>query len=619
MHTPRKSCWRNRLSTVLRTCESLASQRPLRFSLLAVLALMAIAVVAFQPSYDTNDDVFMTMIVSGHGFCPAPDEHLIFTNVLIGHVLKWLYTACPVVPWYGCYLILVQYAAQVALLYCALSTDVEKVDGEPMRLRLALPLVNFALVGLLFLNRLQFTTTAFLAAEAGVFLLLCAARRRTLHAGAPIAAPLAAASLMLVVAGLIRWESLLMALFVAVPLGFWFVRQASRQVLIKSGLAAAVAATLLMLATAFDRMSYEHDPRWGDFFSYNRLRVKFNDYGWTSYTPRTADLFAAVGWSQNDHEMIAHWFFDDPVIYSESRLRGILEAYPWRTERLTLDYCRQIGRGMLRDRSLWAVVLVLPFFLARVDRGNYARSSIIGCAIIAVALFAFLTWNNKALPSRVYFPLMSFPLSAVLLFPARSAITSSARAEGQPKRIGGSPRPLITRMARPPWARPVMISLVIGIVMGLHHQCRRSVLVHRDRSAFQNFLAELHPSGRELYVCWESAMPFELISPFDNLRSWSQIHLLNLVWTQRTVWQDDTKRRFGISSLAQAICERDDVILVATPAHRALLATFAQEHLQFDVEFVPSTNPAERCVAGRFRRRALASDTAAKRTDSVER
>ena len=87
---------------------------------MVVLALQLLTVVVFRPSYETNDDVFMTMIASGKGLCPAPDEHLIFTNVIVGQGLKRLYSACPGFPWYGCYLLLVHYAAQVAMAYCTL-------------------------------------------------------------------------------------------------------------------------------------------------------------------------------------------------------------------------------------------------------------------------------------------------------------------------------------------------------------------------------------------------------------------------------------------------------------------------------------------------------------------
>src|SRR4029077_5929082 len=61
------------------------------------------------------------MIASGTGICTAPDAHLVFTNIVIGHALNWLYIAVPNVPWYGAYLFLTHFAAQVAILYCALT------------------------------------------------------------------------------------------------------------------------------------------------------------------------------------------------------------------------------------------------------------------------------------------------------------------------------------------------------------------------------------------------------------------------------------------------------------------------------------------------------------------
>jgi hypothetical protein len=135
----------------------------------------------------------------------------------------------------------------------------------------------------------------------------------------------------------------------------------------------------------------------------------------------------------------------------------------------------------------------------------------------------------------------------------------------------------------------------------------------------QAFLADLRDSGHDLYVCWESAMPFELVSPLDNFQSWSQMPLVNLAWTQRTPWQEDVKRRFGISSLAQAMCDRQDIVLVATPEHRSLFTTFAREHVNADIEFVSATTAGEKLVAGRFQRRATLPENASERTGAVQR
>jgi hypothetical protein len=151
--------------------------------------------------------------------------------------------------------------------------------------------------------------------------------------------------------------------------------------------------------------------------------------------------------------------------------------------------------------------------------------------------------------------------------------------------------------------RIAVVLLVVGVTMGVYRQLRRSADVDRHRVAFEAMLADARSRPERLYVCWEAAMPFELVSPLDSLQSWTGIQVFNLTWTQRTCWQEALKGRLGIDSLAQAILARDDVVLVATPAHRALFATFAQEHFGADVEFVESLRASPRLVAGRFQHR----------------
>src|SRR5262245_29559189 len=109
----------------LLACEGHAMRAPLIFASLAALALLAAIVVLLRVAYETNDDVCLTMIVSGRGFCPRPDEHMLFSNILLGHVLKWLYQFRPLFPWYGSYLLLTHYLSQVAVLYCAITINRE--------------------------------------------------------------------------------------------------------------------------------------------------------------------------------------------------------------------------------------------------------------------------------------------------------------------------------------------------------------------------------------------------------------------------------------------------------------------------------------------------------------
>jgi len=614
----------NRARDVYRACESRAMRAPLMCSLLAVFALLAISVVVLQPSYDTNDDVFMTMIAAGRGFCGAPDEHLVFTNIIIGRGLKQLYTLWPDVPWYGSYLLAVHYVAQVAICYCVLATRQHRaVASVPpdrtlsrrhsFRRRLGLYATYFVIVELVFLNNLQFTTTAFLAAQAGLFLLWLVARLRAQQQPAAEVVSLCAAVALIVVAGMIRLEGVLMALVVAAPLAIYLARHVSLRAWFPSARGAVFAAMLVAATVAYNRLEYEQDPRWSGFYAYNQLRCKFNDYRWTSYTPQSADAFSAVGWTQNDHEMIANWFFDDPELYSEAKLRSVLDAHPWKATRLTAEYFGKAARKLLQDRSVWAALLVLPFFLTSVDRGRGARRAILSCAIVAVASVVLLALNNKLPPMRTYFPLLSFPVAVALLFAgnASSFVKQPLSFVKWPEtKSRGAHRLLLDWNVRSPWARAAMLMLAVGIVMGTYRQCRRSVRVHRERAELQTFLAEAPSRGRLLYVCWEAAMPFELVSPLDNLRAWSPLALVSLTWMQRTPWQEETKRRFGVSCLARAMCDRDDVVLLATPRHRSLFATFAKQHFSEDIEFVESGRVGQKFVAGHFQRRPHLGDTA---------
>jgi hypothetical protein len=536
------------------SCEARAIRWPLAFALLAVLLLLALACGLLGPSYDTNDDVFLTMIAAGRGFCPAPDEHLIFTNILIGRLLKGLYTQWPSVPWYGGYLLTVHFLAQVALLYCALTclplrsrkVDSSSSDNGPdrgaFRRRLGTYLVYFAVVELVLLNSMQFTTTAFLCAQAGIFLLCLAAGRCRVGKRGVLALPMTAAVLMLVLASMIRLEGLYMSALVATPLVALLAWHLPRRAVLVGATGAAAAGLLVTMAAWHHHQAYARDPAWSGFYTFNQLRCKFNDYQWTSYTPQTAGAFAAVGWSQIDHDMIARWFFDDPEIYSEANLRSVLDGYPWKSSRWTLGYFAEIPRRPLQDRAVWAVLLTLPFFfMGRRDR--QVRGMVVVCAVLALGLVMVIGLNNKVPPMRTYFPLLSFPLAVLLLCPsgARDGNDSSRASRAG---VPGRHWLLNQWLAQPHKVRVAIALLLVGACMGIYRQCRRSVRVHRERQALEAFAADARAQPHKLYVCWEAALPFELLSPLDSLSGWSGISLVNLTWTQRTVWQDAIKRRF---------------------------------------------------------------------------
>ena len=199
--------------------------------------------------------------------------------------------------------------------------------------------------------------------------------------------------------------------------------------------------------------------------------------------------------------------------------------------------------------------------------------------------------NNKVPPMRTYFPLLSFPLAVLLMLPSGRRERSDATRAAQ-FAVPGRPWPLNQWLAQPHKVRVAIVLLLVGVCMGIYRQGRRSVRVHRERQALEAFVAEARSDRTSSMSCWEAALPFELISPLDSMNGWTGISLVNLTWTQRTPWQDAIKRRFGIDNLARAICERDDIVLVATPLHRDLFERFARKHYHAELQFVESPRPA---------------------------
>src|SRR5262249_48205218 len=148
-----------------------------------------------------------------------------------------------------------------------------------------------------------------------------------------IAGPLCSAIVLLVLGGMVRIESLAMAILVAAPVLLLCFRNFSLRAVGPCVMASVAAASLLAAVTVDDFSAYERDADWPGFRSFNQLRGNFHDGSWTYYSPKTAPIFSSVGWTEIDHAMIARWFSDDPVLYSEAKLTTIVDAYPWKSHR----------------------------------------------------------------------------------------------------------------------------------------------------------------------------------------------------------------------------------------------------------------------------------------------
>jgi hypothetical protein len=580
------------LRRLLNWYQRLASEWPWCVSIATVATLVASVFLLLTPGFDTNDDVVINMIVAGKGFGLAPDEHMVFTHVWIGQVLKAAYTHFPDVPWYASYLLIVQAMANVVLLYCA-------IESGFTWLRLRLYLLYFLTAGLFFIHNLQFTSTAFMAGQSGILLLLLAAARSDRRESRwRIYRPVAAALALLIFASLVRREVfyplLVLGLATCGIYATFTLRRTAN--LARSGAVLLTALLAAVIAWRANDAYYQADPGWQDFHAYNRLRVKFNDEAWVTFSERTAKAFSEVGWSENDLAMLRAWFYDDKERYSYENLQKVMAAHPWYLERLSWPMFAESIEQVLGDRITLAILLALPIMVYCVERRR-VNFWLIGasCGIVCV-LILFLILVQKSPPSRVYAPMLAFPMAlcAVLarrrdgFMPTRDKVVNMwvevTRGDGW------------RRAFLMPLGNVAVVTLVVlmGISMfqGVYPQYRSSRARMKASVQLYELLEKLSPSDDKLFVCWAASFPFEAIPPFESLKRLGNTHLLVVGWPQHTPPYRAMKERFGIGDLAEALHRRSDLYLVAHPTYLKVFRRYVLEH--FDTPILYHTRQNDR-------------------------
>ena len=225
-------------------------------------------------------------------------------------------------------------------------------------------------------------------------------------------------------------------------------------------------------------------------------------------------------------------------------------------------------------------------------------------ASVAIVLGGIATFN-KLPPNRVYFPALTFPLALALLLARDQVILPRRRWVVLTLRCLVRPtcwhRSAARSLFRPILFHALVILTIIGFAYGTSQHYRRSHRMRIARLDLQQSLAALEPQDEQLYVCWAPGFPYEAISPFDNLNSFSKLHQLVMGWPQRTPIFAGIKKKFGISDVSQALYQRPDVFFIGHPRFHALLQKYVEEHQHVQVHFaVQYDGGHDFDVAGQF-------------------
>lgn len=518
------------------------------------------------PIFETTDDSFMKGIVSGT-FCVAEASDLmVYTNVLIGRMLRTLYRSFPDVPWYSYYLIGTHFASTVGLLWAFLLV-------APQRRTVGYFLLGMTGLGSYFLWHLSFTTSAYLAVQSGVAInvaVFSASRGR-----AAMIAGCICGSLLIILGSLIRWQMFALTGLLLIPLIVAaFVMRPSWKLAFRAALVVCLTLAAVQALVWYDDNVYRSDPEWEPIRRFNLYSYWVADLAqpWflETHPSETKAILGKVGWTPNDFRLANNWFFMHPTVYSEAAMREVgSEWLELQSKSRNEMIATVIAMYMIHLWSSWglmAIVISIACWFQSTSRAAALGS--LGSWIVALGIMGGLALTQKV-PDRVAIPmLVSAVISTLLLL----AITDRSQGDGVKPRFAGFGQCVVVGV--------IILLLARTVFLGYQHQ--RALL--KMNHEFWVDLDDLAARGDSLIVLWNH-FPYDLLLPYDDLRRMDKIPRCVLGAVERTPHTKVQLQKYGIDEVMLAISRADAVSIVGGPVELSLVKLFIKQHFQVDLGF----------------------------------
>jgi hypothetical protein len=485
-------------------------------SIIWVIVLCAI----FNPRWETNDDVAMSMVAHGYGIADYGSPRLFFSNVVWGLIVRSLPSIDGVLG-YSIATLMSLVLAGAAIVYFLLRVSVSTIAS-------ALVLIIVLMRPILFP---QFTVTAGLLAVAAVLGLLAYQRNDSIF-------DLVAACSLAFFAYLIRDLELALVTAAALPLLDWRKLAMSRAArLAIGGLAICIAGAAIANIYAYS------PPEWQTFRQQNSARAPLTDFAATKLILERPELLQSHGLSKNDIQLVGSWFFVDPRLSNPELLRSLVSGIPQQTViernlRSTFDAIYlPIGTKLF---PLTLVAAVLLIIVLRVNL--FAAWAIAAAAVVAIAL------AGRYPLLRVYYPLLALLISA--------------------------PFAMEFRLRR--WTYvPAMAALVAGIILNGQNLIDEAAASSRTMAQARQ---QKFRSSESTFV-WGGEFPFEDAFPLftreDDVRSTRIYGLGVLTLAPFSVATADERANRG---LLVRLRSEAGIPLIAGPTDLSLLNTYCMEH-----------------------------------------
>ncbi len=358
-------------------------------TLATVVFIFFIMLMIFEPRWETNDDLAMSMIIHGYGNNAYSSPQIVFSNVLWGAFI-WLMPTSNGILTYS-------WVTLALLLLVAWAISYFQV-------RLGCPYLIAIGLTILVMSRAivfpQFTLNAGLATVAAVIGLMVYKQSSSIWI-------LAVTSILAFIGFLIRSREFALVILVTLPLLPWRFLVSNRRFLI----AFFILFIAIILSVSIDYSSYQL-PEWDRFRELNSVRFYFTDYRAAQHLRSYPHIISQFGYTDNDLSLISNWFFADPTIANADNLKKMLTQLP--STSIFYNNLSLISQGFqpLVDKNLLSITLTAGLFFLICSPRCYLL--ILAWSIFLLALFIMAVSGRPGIV-RTYYPILCLLLLAPLI------------------------------------------------------------------------------------------------------------------------------------------------------------------------------------------------------------
>ncbi|SCY16864.1 hypothetical protein SAMN02910451_01592 [Butyrivibrio hungatei] len=257
--------------------------------------------------YEECDDITMNFIAAGaYG---EPSQYLVYSGILLGYFIKFMYALFPSV---NCYLwvYLIFNLLAVILLLLAVTHDASYLTTAILSV-----FINILFAKDIYIN-LQYTKNAVLYAAVGFAVLAWALGREKTNIIYVIA------SSVLIALGLsARKDSFLMVL----PFGFIVVALVlfrKRAEIRKRGIYLLIPLLLTLVVVSSNFVAFKLNKGWKDFYEWDGIMIQKRDYGNYNFN-WNREGYEKAGFSEGDFKLLDEWMWNDTEVFSLDKVRQI--------------------------------------------------------------------------------------------------------------------------------------------------------------------------------------------------------------------------------------------------------------------------------------------------------